>query len=92
MPYRLTARARRDLLTIWLQIASDSEGAADRLIDGFTDRFHMLAANPEAGRSRDDVRAGYRGFPVGNYQIFYRIEGGKVSIVHVTHGGRKSLA
>ena len=92
MPYRLTARARRDLLTIWLQIAPESEAAADRLIDALTDRFQMLAAHPEAGRSREDVRASYRGFPVGNYQIFYRIEGDAVAIVHVTHGGRKSLA
>ncbi len=79
-------------MAIWLQIATDNEAAADRLIDALTDRFQMLAAHPEAGRSRDDVRVGYRGFPVGNYQIFYRIEGGSVDIVHVTHGARKSLA
>jgi toxin ParE1/3/4 len=93
MPYRLSARARRDLLTIWLHVAQDNEAAADRLIDTLTRRFHLLAEHPEAGRSRDDVRDGYRGFPVGNYQIFYRIDDrGVVAIVHVTHGGRSNLA
>lgn len=93
MPYRLSARARRDLLAIWGHIAQDNEAAADKLIDALTQRFQLLAEHPEAGRSRDDVRDGYRGLPVGNYQILYRIgHRGIVAIVHVTHGGRNNLA
>ncbi|MGC4085517.1 MAG: type II toxin-antitoxin system RelE/ParE family toxin [Vicinamibacterales bacterium] len=92
MPYRLTTRARRDLLGIWLHIAEENESAADRLIENITERFLLLASHPEAGRTRDDVRAGYRGFPVGRYVIFYRVEERGVAIVHVTHGSRGNLA
>jgi len=33
MKYRLTRRARRDILDIWQYIAQDNEAAADRFID-----------------------------------------------------------
>jgi plasmid stabilization system protein ParE len=36
MAYRLTARARREILRIWAYIAEDSETAADRFIDPAT--------------------------------------------------------
>lgn len=57
MTYRLSGRARRDLLEIWRYIADDNETAADRFIDLITHRFHLLGKNPYAGRSRDDLRS-----------------------------------
>jgi toxin ParE1/3/4 len=63
MAYRLTKRARRDVLNIWRFIAKDSEAAADHFIDLLTHHFRMLGDVPYAGRPRDELRPGYRSFP-----------------------------
>ncbi|HEY5254144.1 MAG TPA: type II toxin-antitoxin system RelE/ParE family toxin [Acidobacteriaceae bacterium] len=88
MSYRLSRRARRDLLQIWNYIAVDSESSADRFIDMLIQHFHLLERNPYIGRDRDELRAGYRSFPVGQYLIFYRIMGPGVQIMHVMHSKR----
>ena len=91
--YRLTRRARRDMLKIWEHIAEDSERAADRFIDLLIHHFELLGDNPRAGRRRDDLRHGYRSFPVGDSIIFYRISDSGISVMHVLHARRniKSL-
>jgi toxin ParE1/3/4 len=88
MTYRLTRRARRDIVQIWQYIAKDNEPAADRFIDLLIRRFRMLGQAPYAGRRRDELRRGYRSFPVGDYLILYRIEEPGVSIMHIVHGRR----
>jgi toxin ParE1/3/4 len=86
MAYRLTRRARRDVLSIWNRIAKDNESAADRFIDLLVHHFQILGDVPYAGRQRDELRPGYRSFPVGEYLIFYRIMEPGVRIMHVVHG------
>ena len=54
MAYRLTRRARRDLLNIWAHIAPDNEPAADRFIDLLTHHFKVLGDFAQAGRKRDE--------------------------------------
>jgi len=41
------------------------------VIDRIEEAFDMLAQMPLAGRSRTELAAGLRSFPVGNYLIFY---------------------
>jgi toxin ParE1/3/4 len=86
--YRLTRRARQDVLNIWRHIAKDNEPAADRFIDLLTHHFRLLGEAPRAGRRRDELRTGYRSFPVGDYLILYRIMKPGVCIMHVVHGRR----
>lgn len=91
MAHRLAPEATADLDDIWYYVARESGSAdtADRLIDPIADRFVLLASYPQLGRRRDhDLRPGLRSFPVGQYIIIYRIEGGDVLILHVTHGHR----
>ncbi len=88
MAYRLTRRARLDVLDLWHYIAEDDERAADRFIDLLIRHFQLLGENPYSGRTREELRPGYRSFPVGRYVIFYRIAGTGVSILHVLHGRR----
>ncbi len=45
-----------------------------------------------SGRRRDDLRKGYRGFPVGQYVILYRAKKTGVTIMHVVHGRRNLQA
>lgn len=58
MTCRLTRRARRDVLNIWVRIAKDNEPAADRFIDVLTHHFRLLGDAPHAGRRRDKLRRG----------------------------------
>jgi toxin ParE1/3/4 len=88
MTYRLTRRARQDVLNIWQLIASDDEAAADRFVELLTKYFRMLGDNPHAGRRRDELRSGYRSFPIGEYVILYRSTEPGISILHVLHGRR----
>ena len=88
MTYRLTRRARVDVLDIWRYIARDSEPVADRFIDLLAHHFLLLGDNPRVGRRRDELRLGYRSFPVGAYLIFYRIMEPGIRILHVVHGSR----
>ncbi len=66
---------------------------ADRLIGTIADRFLLLASYPNLGRPRDeDLRPGLRSFPVGEYVIFYRIDGEDVVILRVLRGSRNIAA
>jgi toxin ParE1/3/4 len=91
MAYRLTRRARKDILAIWRHIANDNERAADRFVDLLTHRFRLLGDNPYAGRIREELRPGLRSFPVGEYLILYRPQESGVLIMTVVHG-RRDLA
>lgn len=64
--------AEDDLFEIWDYIAADKVSPADELIRRFDEAFFLLAENPEAGRSRDELEPGLRSFPLGNFVIFYR--------------------
>jgi len=71
-----TAQAEEDLIEIWIYIAQDNPGAADRVLDDIEQRFHALADNPLMGRLRPDIAPELRYFAVGSYLIFvpYRAE------------------
>lgn len=88
MTYCLSRRARLDILLIWNYIAEDNEQAADRFIDLLLQRFQLLGRNPHIGRRRDELRVGYRSFPVGQYLVFYRVMDTFIQIMHVVHGKR----
>ena len=88
---RLSPEAEADLDEIWYYIAqrSGSLEMANRFVDSLTDRFSLLANNPYLGRRRDELRAGLRSFPVGDYLIFYRVlDEETVLVVRVFEGSR----
>ena len=91
MAYRLAKRAEADLEDIAYYIARESGSldTARRVIESITDRFHLLAANPYAGRARnEDLGPGRRSFPAGRYIIVYRVAGQDVLILRVAHTRR----
>ena len=77
MAHRLSPQAQADVdnLAYYLFVETGSIATADRIIESLTTRFSLLGSHPRAGRRRDDLRAGLRGFPVGEYVILYRVEG-----------------
>jgi toxin ParE1/3/4 len=91
MAFRLAKRAEADLEDIAYYIAEESGSleTARRVIETITDRFHMLGANPYAGRARDeDLGPGRRSFPADRYIIVYRVAGQDVLILRVAHSRR----
>jgi toxin ParE1/3/4 len=80
--------AENDLDEIWWYIAQDSPDHADRFLDRLQERLLALADFPKMGRSRDDIQAGLRSQPVGNYLIFYFPLADGIEIVRVLHGSR----
>jgi toxin ParE1/3/4 len=87
---RVSRSAERDLDDIWLYIArrSGSVEVANRLIDEITETFSLLARVPGAGTVRDAILPGLRGFPVGNYIVYYSESERRVAITRVLHGMR----
>jgi toxin ParE1/3/4 len=90
MKLRVARSARADLDKIWNYLAKQqSVEAAQRVIESLTDRFSFLARYPGSGRNRPEFLEGVRGFPVGNYRIYYRQEAkGIVRILYVRHSAR----
>ncbi|MBZ9982911.1 MULTISPECIES: type II toxin-antitoxin system RelE/ParE family toxin [unclassified Mesorhizobium] len=88
LPIVRNARAEDDLIMIWLHIASDSEAAADRLLDRIEARWQQLATYPFSGAPRDDIAPGVRHLVVGNYLTLYRVRGDAIEILRVLHGHR----
>jgi toxin ParE1/3/4 len=76
------------VLEIWEYIAGDNEAAADKFIDLLNRNFRLLGDLPHAGRRRDELRRGYRSFPVGEFLILYKVMKTGVSIMRVVHGRR----
>lgn len=73
MQVRHTHRARADLLDIWLGIAADDPGAADRVYDRLEARVRILESFAEAGRTRHDIDPAARMLVEYPYVILYRL-------------------
>jgi toxin ParE1/3/4 len=80
--------ARSDLVDIWRFLSSRNARATGRIMRDIAERFELLLDYPESGTKRDELRAGLRSFPVGNYIVFYWITEEGVEIVRVLHGRR----
>ena len=90
MAHRVAANAEADLDQIWDYIANESGNpeVARSHIQTITERFFLLSRHPHLGRPREEIRAGLRSFPVGEYVIIYRVRDGDVLILRVVHGRR----
>lgn len=48
--------------------------------------FFKLLDNPELGRERSAVKAGYRSMVIEKHVLFYRLEGEEIRILGIPHG------
>jgi toxin ParE1/3/4 len=85
---RLTYQAASDLEEIEDYISRDNPDAAARVVLEIRDVCDLLAKHPEAGDDRSELRSGMRGFPVGNYIIFYHPVDDGIEVIRVLHGAR----
>jgi toxin ParE1/3/4 len=83
-----TRQANFDLVEIGFRIAEENPAAADRWLDLIETKCRLLAQAPELGRRREDLAPDLRGFPVGNFVIFYRPIADGIQVIRVLHGAR----
>jgi toxin ParE1/3/4 len=57
-----------------------------RYVEGLHERFMRLAAEPHAGRRREELGRGYRSIVHGSHIVFYRLTVRDLVIVRVLHG------
>jgi toxin ParE1/3/4 len=88
MSVRFSLEASRDLEEVKDYISQDNPAAATRLILLIREKCALLSQQPGIGRDRSDILSGLRGFPVGNYVIFYQPMNDGISVVRVLHGAR----
>ena len=84
--YALRKLAVDDLEAIWVYTGEQwgveqAEGYLTSLFSCFED----LAENPQLGRQRDEVKAGYRSFPQGRHVVFYVIEPAGIEVIGIVH-------
>jgi toxin ParE1/3/4 len=83
---RHTARARRDLLDVWIGIATDNHAVADRVYGRLEARVLIPECFPEAGAARPDIADDARVLVEPPYLILYRVAPAGAQIVRVLHG------
>lgn len=85
---RQLPRARADRIDLWLYIAADSIGAADRTTDRIDEAIDRLADYPELGPERSQLGAGIRILPVDNLVIIYRLTPDWLTVIRILHAAR----
>ncbi|MDN5212999.1 type II toxin-antitoxin system RelE/ParE family toxin [Fulvivirgaceae bacterium BMA12] len=88
---KLTPLAEEDLFEIWYYIAVEKKSRlnADRFIDKLDKEFYKLAKTPRMGTERSVYVPGLKGWPFGEYVIFYRPIPRGVDIIRVIHAKRE---
>ena len=93
--YRLSLRARSDLLNIYaFSDAKFGRYQADAYHAGFERTFGLLADFPGIGTNSDELVAGYRRFRFQAHYIFYTEEADHVlirALIHVRQNLRPAL-
>jgi toxin ParE1/3/4 len=85
-----SARARADLIKIWLYIEERSgRRRADAVLRSIDRSCSGLAQAPLIGRMRSDLQPGLRSLAVGSYLIAYRPITDGIEVVRVVHGARR---
>ena len=84
--FQLTELAKQDLRSIGRYTQAtwgrEQRNAYLAKIDA---AFQLLAMEPQLGKSCDDLRAGYRKYPVGKHLIFYRQSANSLEIIRILH-------
>ena len=83
--YKLTAKARYDLLQIG-QYTELKWGKNQRnhYLKQLDEAFNLIAVNPKIGKDRSHVLTGYRSFQQGSHVVYYK-ESNVIEIIRVLH-------
>lgn len=84
--FQLTELAKQDLRSIG-RYTQTTWGREQRntYLAKIDAAFNLLADEPQLGKSCDDLRVGYRKYPVGKHLIFYRQSADRIEIIRILH-------
>jgi plasmid stabilization system protein ParE len=88
---RLLRAAEDDLVDIVTFVAADNVSAAEALALKIEKSLSSLMNHPNLGRIPEDAeltQLGYRYIIVGNYLIFYVVQGKSIVVHRIIHGAR----
>lgn len=86
MQFVVSPRAQEDIDEIWNYTAAQwGERQAEIYLRLIKTAVDAIAADSKVGRSCDDVRRGYRRYPVGSHVLFYRVTATAVVVVRILH-------
>lgn len=89
----LTSEARDDLERIGNYIAQDNPTRARSFAGELMEKTQSIGDTPQGSPLVPRyAHLGIRRRTHGNYLIFYRIDEGKVTIIHIVHGARDTDA
>jgi len=57
----------------------------NRYLSALDTRFTWLSEDPQLGKSRNEIKAGYRSYPEGQHVIFYREVKENIEILGILH-------
>jgi toxin ParE1/3/4 len=78
--------AERDMIEIWVYtFRTWGEAQAEKYFDAVEACVMQISLDPEAGRSRDALRAGYRSKTAGHHVVLYIFNDHEVRIRRVLH-------
>ena len=84
---KFTLKSRRQLEDIYLNgILRRGEQQAETYQTRILNVCETLRMNPMLGTRRDDIRAGFRSFPVEQHVVFYRVRGSTLTVHGVLSG------
>lgn len=85
--YRISKKAIEDLDNIWLYTQENwSIAQADRYYNLLIAEIEYITLNPNTGKDRSRVRAGYWSSQVKSHLIFYRVAADlAVEIIRILH-------
>ncbi len=85
--FELTKAAKTDLKRI--AIFTQKEWGREQrnvYLKQFDDAFHMLADTPLVGKACDNIKMGFKKFPIGSHVIFYKdCSNSSTLIVRILH-------
>ncbi|WDE03833.1 type II toxin-antitoxin system RelE/ParE family toxin [Thalassomonas viridans] len=69
----LTNAAKADLKRLALYTQKEwGKEQRNLYLKQFDDAFYMLADTPSVGKACDNIKAGYKKFPIGSHIVFYK--------------------
>jgi toxin ParE1/3/4 len=84
--YVLSPLAKADLDDIWnYSVAHWSVEQAESYMRQLHRAAEIIATTPARGKACDELRPGYRKYPVGSHILFYRLTDAGVDIVRILH-------
>jgi toxin ParE1/3/4 len=84
-----TARAREDLLDVWLYVAKrNSETVADRIYDSIERSCRPLEDHPQLGRARPEIHPEARSIVIERWVALYRTTEHGLQTMRILDGGR----